>query len=225
MPTLSRNPVLKKDVLAALRACGIVAVIRTDAPKAIGEAAQALARGGVSFVEITLTTPGALGIIKELVDHPGDERVFIGAGTVLDAKAAQAAIDAGAQFVVSPGFDPEVVSLGNAKGVLTIAGAFTPTEVIRAWKAGADVIKIFPANIGGPDYLKSLKEPLPQIELIPTKGVDFETAGAFLKAGAIAVGVGGTLLSNAQIAAQDYARITENARRFSAIVRDARRIA
>jgi 2-dehydro-3-deoxyphosphogluconate aldolase/(4S)-4-hydroxy-2-oxoglutarate aldolase len=212
----------KQAVLTALRESGVVAVIRTESPGDLVAVARALARGGVRFIEITMTVPGALEIIRDAVAELKDERVFIGAGTVLDATTARAAILAGAAFVVGPGFDAETVKLCNTYGVVVMPGAYTPHEILSAWKGGADVVKVFPADLGGPDYIKTVKEPLPQIELLPTKGVDTKTAGAFLKAGAIAVGAGSALVSKALMSAKDYARITENAEQFSRIVREIR---
>ena len=213
---------MKQEVINSLRQTGIVAVIRTETPGDLVAVARALSEGGVQFVEITMTTPGALDIIREAVAQLQDAKVFIGAGTVLDAETARAAIIAGAQFIVSPGFDQETVRVCNTYGVVVMPGALTPQEILHAWKHGADVVKVFPADIGGPGYIKTIKEPLPQIELLPTKGVDLNTAGAFLKAGAIAVGAGAALVSKALMAAKDYARITENAQKFSQIVREAR---
>jgi 2-dehydro-3-deoxyphosphogluconate aldolase / (4S)-4-hydroxy-2-oxoglutarate aldolase len=212
----------KHEVLASLRDCGVVAVIRTENPEDLVTVSKALAEGGVKFVEITMTVPGALEIIRDAVAQLKGTDVYIGAGTVLDAPTARAAIIAGAQFVVGPGFDAETVRLCNTYGVVVMPGALTPNEILQAWKGGADVVKVFPADIGGPGYLKTIKEPLPQIELLPTKGVDFDTAAAYIKAGAIAVGAGSCLVNKALIAAKDYARITENARKFAQIVRDAK---
>lgn len=212
----------KQDVMAALRQSGIVAVIRTENPTDLVAVARALSRGGVRFIEITMTVPGALEIIRDAVAQLAGEPVFIGAGTVLDATTARAAIIAGASFIVGPGFDAETVKLCNTYGIVVMPGAYTPHEILGAWKGGADVVKVFPADLGGPDYIKTVKEPLPQVELLPTKGVDTKTAPAFLKAGAIAVGVGSALVNKALIAAKDYARITENAQSFSRIVREAR---
>ena len=212
----------KHEVLASLRNSGVVAVIRTENPEDLVSVSRALGKGGVKFVEITMTVPGALEIIRDTVAQLKDTDMIIGAGTVLDVQTARAAIIAGAQFVVGPGFDLETVRLCNTYGVAVMPGAFTPTEIIQAWRAGADVVKVFPANIGGPDYLKTIKEPLPQVELLPTKGVDFDTAGAYIKAGAIAVGAGSLLVSKALIAAKQYARITENAERMVQIVREAK---
>jgi 2-dehydro-3-deoxyphosphogluconate aldolase / (4S)-4-hydroxy-2-oxoglutarate aldolase len=212
----------KHEVLAALRESGVVAVLRTENPNDLVDVAKALCAGGVKFVEITMTVPGALEVIRAAVAQLKGSDVFIGVGTVMDAETARAAIIAGAQFVVGPAFDVDMVRMCNSYGVVVMPGALTPTEIFQAWKSGADVVKIFPGNIGGPDYLKTIKEPLPQVELMPTKGVDFDTAAAFIKAGAIAVGAGSNLVNKALIAAKDYARITENAKRMVQIVRDAK---
>lgn len=208
--------------MAALRESGVVAVIRTEHPGDLVAVARALHKGGIKFVEITMTIPGALEIIREATAELKDTDIHVGVGTVLDGETARAAILAGATFVVGPAFDADMVRVCNADGVVVMPGGLTPTEVVNAWKGGADVVKIFPGDMGGPDYLKTLKEPLPQIELMPTKGVDFDTAGAFIKAGAIAVGTGSCLVSKALMAAKDYAQITENAERFTRIVREAR---
>jgi len=215
----------KQDALAALRDSGVVAIIRTETPRDLVGVARALSAGGVRFVEITMTVPGALEIIREAVASLGGTDVLIGAGTVLDAVSARLAILAGARFIVSPGFDQATVDVCSLYGAVSVPGAFTPNEILTAWKGGADVVKIFPADIGGPDYIKTIKEPLPQVELLPTRGIDFETAGAFIKAGAIAVGAGGSLVSKALMAAGDYARITANAERMVQIVRASRELA
>jgi 2-dehydro-3-deoxyphosphogluconate aldolase/(4S)-4-hydroxy-2-oxoglutarate aldolase len=212
----------KHEVLASLRSSGVVAVIRTENPEDLASVSRALSEGGVKFIEITMTVPGALEIIRDAVAQLKNTDVFIGAGTVLDAPTARAAIIAGAQFVVGPVFDLETVRLCNSYGVVVMPGAFTPTEIFQAWKNGADVVKVFPADVGGPGYLKAVKEPLPQIELLPTKGVDSETAGAYIKAGAIAVGAGSLLVSKALIAAKQYSRITENAAQLVRVVREAK---
>ena len=212
----------KHEVMAALRKSGVVAVIRTDNPEDLVAVARALQKGGVKFVEITMTIPGALEIIREATAELKDTDMLVGVGTVLDGETARAAILAGATFVVGPAFDADMVRVCNAEGVVVMPGGLTPTEIFNAWKGGADVVKIFPGNIGGPDYLKTVKEPLPQVELLPTKGVDFDTAGAFIKAGAIAVGTGSCLVNKALMAAKDYAKITENAERFTRIVREAK---
>jgi len=215
--------IAKHRVLASLRESGVIAVIRTEDPADLVAVSRALYKGGVRFVEITMTVPGALDIIHDAVGHLKDTDLFIGAGTVLDAETARAAILAGAHFVVGPVFDPGVVRICATYDIAVMPGALTPTEIFAAWKGGADVVKIFPGDVGGPEYLKAVKEPLPQVELLPTKGVDFETAAAFIKAGAIAVGTGSAIVSKAAMAARDYARITENAARFTAIIREAKK--
>jgi len=212
----------KHEVMAALRESGVVAVIRTENPGDLVSVCRALDKGGVKFVEITMTVPGALDIIHEAVGQLKDTDVCVGAGTVLDAETARATILAGAAFVVGPSFEAEMVRVCQTYGVVVMPGAFTPTEIVTAWKSGADVIKVFPADIAGPGYLKTIKGPLPQVDLMPTGGVDFETAEAFIKAGAIAVGAGGCLVNKALMAAKDYAKITENAERFTRIVREAK---
>lgn len=212
----------KEAVMEALRETGVVAVIRTENPSDLVAVCRALGEGGVRFVEITMTVPGALAIIQEATRQLRDGQTFIGVGTVLDAETARAAILAGAHFVVGPCFDAGVVRVCQTYGVAVMPGALTPTEVVNAWKGGADVVKIFPGDIGGPGYIKALKEPLPQVELLPTKGVDFETAGAFIKAGAIAVGTGTALVTKALMAAKDYAGISQNAARFVKLVKEAK---
>ena len=213
---------MKQEVLEALRETGIVAVIRTKTPGDLVAVARALSEGGVQCVEITMTTPGALDIIHAAVAELKGTKMFIGAGTVLDGETARAAILAGAQYIVGPAFDLDVIRVCHTYGVAVMPGALTPQEILTAWRNGADVVKVFPGDIGGPAYIKSIKEPLPQIELLPTKGVDLNTAGAVIKAGAIAVGTGTALVSKALMEAKDYARITENAQKFSQIVREAR---
>jgi 2-dehydro-3-deoxyphosphogluconate aldolase / (4S)-4-hydroxy-2-oxoglutarate aldolase len=212
----------KHEVLAALRDSGVVAVLRTEHPEDLVSVAKALSRGGVKFIEVTMTVPGALEVIRDSVAELKGEQVYIGAGTVLDAPTARAAILAGSAFVVGPAIDVDMIRLCNTYGVAVAPGAFTPTEVVQAWRSGADLVKIFPADIGGPDYLKALKEPLPQVQLMPTKGINFDTAAAYIKAGAVAVGSGSFLVPKAVIAAKDFARITENAKKIIQIVRDAK---
>jgi 2-dehydro-3-deoxyphosphogluconate aldolase/(4S)-4-hydroxy-2-oxoglutarate aldolase len=212
----------KHEVMACLRSSGVIAVLRTENPEDLVSVAKALGEGGVKFIEITMTVPGALDIIHDAIKLLKDTEVFIGAGTVLDAPTARAAIIAGSQFVVGPVFDAETVRLCNSYGVVVMPGALTPTEIFQAWKAGADVVKVFPGDIGGPAYLKTIKEPLPQIELLPTKGVDFDTAAAYIKAGAIGVGAGSALVGKAMIAGKQYANMTENAARMVQIVREAK---
>ena len=201
---------------------GIVPIVRASSATQARQAAEAVCAGGIPIVEVTMTVPGAIDVIKDLVKTSGAE-VVIGAGTVLDAEAAQRCIDAGAEFIVSPGFDPNTVAQARRLGKLMMAGALTPTEVIAAWRAGSDFVKVFPCGtVGGPKYIKALKAPLPQISMIPTGGVNLETAAEFIQAGADALGIGGELVLPSALKSGDMKSISETARKFLAIVRDAR---
>ena len=196
----------------------LVPVLRAGSPDDAVEAEHALVAGGIRVLEITLTVPGAIGVIERL-RREYDGEVLVGAGTVLDADTALSAIQHGAQFVVSPGFDLAVIDCCQSSGVAVAPGALTPTEVITAWKAGADLVKVFPAgNLGGPKYIRALRGPLPQIPLMPTGGVNLGTLREFLDAGAVAVGVGGELVSSAAIRNRDFNLLTENARAFLEVV-------
>ncbi len=200
-------------------------VVRASSAKQAMLAAEAVCAGGIPIVEVTMTVPGAIEVIAELSKNMGSE-VLIGAGTVLDAATAQRCIDAGAEFVVSPGFDLETVRSVNRAGKLMMAGALTPSEVIAAWKAGSDFVKIFPCGaVGGAKYIKALKGPLPQIPMIPTGGVNLTTAADFILAGAAALGIGGELVSASALESGDLAPIIEAARGFVSIVRNARKSA
>jgi 2-dehydro-3-deoxyphosphogluconate aldolase/(4S)-4-hydroxy-2-oxoglutarate aldolase len=201
---------------------GIVPVVRASSAKQAMQAAEAVCAGGIPIVEITMTVPGAIDVIAALAKSIGAE-VLIGAGTVLDAETAARCIEAGAEFIVSPGFDLETVRFVKSAGKVMMAGALTPTEVIVAWKAGSDFIKIFPCgSVGGAKYIKALKAPLPQIPMIPTGGVNLHTAAEFILAGAAALGIGGELVSPTALDSGHTAPIVEAARNFAAIVRDAR---
>ena len=202
---------------------GIIPVVRASSPQEAILAVEAVAAGGIPIAELTMTVPGAIDVIAELARTLGRD-VVIGAGTVLDAATAQRCIDAGAKFIVSPGFDLETVKLSKQLGKLVMAGALTPTEVITAWKAGCDFVKIFPCgNVGGARYIKALKGPLPQVRMIPTGGVNLETAADFLRAGADALGVGGELVVPAALKSGDGAEITRTARRFLAAVAEVKK--
>ena len=185
-------------------------------------AADAVCEGGIPIVEITMTVPGAVDVIRELTKS-GSSDVLVGAGTVLNAEAARRCLDAGAQFLVSPGLNLEVVKLAGAERKLMMAGALTPTEVITAWEAGSDFVKVFPCGqVGGAKYIKALKGPLPQVPLVPTGGVNLNTAGEFIEAGAAALGVGGELVQAEALKAGQPEIIVENARKFLAAVNQAR---
>ncbi len=201
---------------------GIVPVVRASSAAEGLMATEALVAGGIPVVEITMTVPGAVGLIRELSQQLGDS-ALVGAGTVLDAETAAQCVDAGAQFLVSPGLDLPTVKWASEHQILMAAGALTPTEVITAWKAGSDFVKIFPcANVGGAKYIKSLRGPLPHVPLIPTGGVNLDTAADFLRAGASALGVGGELVLADALKAKEPARITELARKYIATVQQAR---
>jgi 2-dehydro-3-deoxyphosphogluconate aldolase/(4S)-4-hydroxy-2-oxoglutarate aldolase len=202
---------------------GIVPVVRAGSPQQARLAVEAVHAGGIPIVELTMTVPGAIGLIADVAKTMGSD-VLVGAGTVLDAGTAERCIQAGAQFIVSPGLDFATVDCAKRSGILVMAGALTPTEVIAAWKAGSDFVKIFPCGaVGGPKYLKALKAPLPQVPMVPTGGVNLETAADFISAGADALGIGGELVSASALASGKTAEITEAARRYLEIVRDARR--
>src|SRR6266481_6889965 len=178
----------------------IVAVIRAESPDLLVDVAEALLAGGVEVMEVTFTVPRATQVLEKVAEKLGS-RILLGAGTVLDTETARAAILAGAEFIVSPTVNVEVIELCRRYSKLVMPGALTPTEVVTAWQAGADVVKIFPSELTGPGYLKALAGPLPQIRLMPTGGVNLQTAEAFLKAGAFALGVGGSLVNPDAVAA------------------------
>jgi 2-dehydro-3-deoxyphosphogluconate aldolase / (4S)-4-hydroxy-2-oxoglutarate aldolase len=212
----------KQQVAKRITEIGIVPVVRAASAKHAMLAADAVCDGGVPIVEITMTVPGAIDVIAQLAKSIGSE-VLIGAGTVLDAETAKGCIDAGAEFIVSPGFDLETVKFANRVGKLIMAGALTPTEVIAAWKAGSDFVKIFPCGtVGGAKYIKALKAPLPQVPMVPTGGVNLTTAADFIRAGAAALGVGGELVTASALESGNTAPIVEAARSLVAVVRDAR---
>jgi 2-dehydro-3-deoxyphosphogluconate aldolase/(4S)-4-hydroxy-2-oxoglutarate aldolase len=197
-------------------------VVRATSAKHAQLAAAAVCAGGIPIVEVTMTVPGAVELIEQLAKTSGAE-ILIGAGTVLDADTAKRCLDAGAQFIVSPGFDLETVRFVKQQGTLMMAGALTPTEVINAWKAGSDFVKIFPCgSLGGAKYLKALKAPLPQVPMIPTGGVNLENAADMIRAGAEALGIGGDLVTASALAAGDTQPITDVARAYVGIVREAR---
>lgn len=210
-----------RDDLAWLCRTGIVAVVRAPRAELLVDVAQALAAGGVDVIEITFTVPGAVRVLEQVADRLGD-RILLGAGTVLDAETARAAQLAGARFLVSPHVALDVIRLARRYGTLALPGAWTPSEVLAAWEAGADVVKIFPADVGGSRYLKTLAGPLPQVRLMPTGGVELTNVAEFLQAGAVAVGVGGALVEPSAVAAGDLDRLTALARQYVAEVRAAR---
>jgi 2-dehydro-3-deoxyphosphogluconate aldolase / (4S)-4-hydroxy-2-oxoglutarate aldolase len=214
-------PRTKEQLLKTVIDTGVIAVIRAPAADVLLPIAEALLAGGIPAVEVTMTTPRAIAGIEMLADRFGD-RAVIGVGTVLDAATARDAIAAGAEFVLSPSFEPEVVATTRRYGKISVPGAFTPTEILRAWTAGADIVKVFPSTVLGPGYIRDLLAPLPQLRLSPTGGVDQKNAGDWIKAGAVCVGTGSSLVSKDAIAKNDWPAITANAKAFLEAVRAAR---
>ena len=201
----------------------IIAVVRADSGgEDLVRVVEAIAAGGVQCIEVTMTTPGALECIETAAKKFAGADVLLGVGTVLDPETCRMAILAGAEYVISPTLSAATIQMARRYGKPMMAGAYTPTEVLTAWEQGADFVKVFPANIGGPEYIKALKGPLPQIPLVPTGGVELDNIGQFLKAGASALGVGGNLVSKKLVAARDFKGLTENAKRFAEAVRAAR---
>jgi 2-dehydro-3-deoxyphosphogluconate aldolase/(4S)-4-hydroxy-2-oxoglutarate aldolase len=212
----------KDRVLATIRDVGLVPVVRAESADEASRVIDAIRAGGVPVLEITMTVPGAVRLIEELARRFGRDAV-VGAGTVLDPETARACILSGARFVVSPALNLETVTLCRRYAVPVMPGALSPTEVIAAWQAGADLVKVFPCQaVGGAAYLKALKAPLPQVELVPTGGVNLKTAADFVKAGAAALGVGADLVDLEALRRGEAALITERARQFVEIVRAAR---
>jgi 2-dehydro-3-deoxyphosphogluconate aldolase/(4S)-4-hydroxy-2-oxoglutarate aldolase len=202
----------KTDILQRLRAQKVIALIRADNADNLVGCARALAAGGLGAIELTMTTPGAIELCAKVARELPD--ILLGLGTVLDADTARRGIAAGAKFIVTPAVRPEVIKVCNAADVPILSGALTPTEACNAWDAGADVIKIFPAEFFGPAYIKSLKGPFPKMEFLPTGGVTPETVGDFLKAGAFATAAGSALVAPAALKAGDWAAITKRAQEF-----------
>ena len=212
----------KAEVIQQLRDTGVIPVVRATSADEAMRAIDAIREGGISILEITMTVPGAIALIEEVSVRYGKD-VLVGAGTVLDDKTATACISAGARFVVSPALNIDTIACCRRHEVAVMPGALTPTEVVQAWNAGADFVKVFPAGaVGGPSYLKALKAPLPQIELVPTGGVSLKTAADFIKAGAAALGVGADLVDLKAIREGQASLITERAKQFVEIVREAR---
>jgi 2-dehydro-3-deoxyphosphogluconate aldolase / (4S)-4-hydroxy-2-oxoglutarate aldolase len=201
---------------------GIVAVVRAESGASLLRVVQALAEGGVAAAEVTFTVPDAIDVIREVRREVGDA-VVLGAGTVLDTETARAALLAGAEYIVSPTLSLDVIRLCRRYDKAVMPGAFTPTEILTAWEAGADVVKVFPADVGGPAYLKAIRGPLPQIRLMPTGGVDLDTARTFLEAGACCLGVGSAVVDPSAIAAGDFGHIRDLAAQYAAIVQNFRR--
>jgi 2-dehydro-3-deoxyphosphogluconate aldolase/(4S)-4-hydroxy-2-oxoglutarate aldolase len=212
----------KQDVLKRIEEVGIVPVVRASTPELALQAIDAIRAGGITIAEITMTVPGAIKLIEEVAAAQGDE-VLVGAGTVLDAETARSCIQAGARFIVSPALNLETIELCRRHSVAVLPGALTPTEIVTAWSAGADLVKVFPCGaMGGAKYIRSLKAPLPQIRLIPTGGVSLATAAEFIEAGASALGVGADLVDIQAILDGQAEKVTAAAREYLQAVRAAR---
>lgn len=214
----------KPEVIRQITERGVIPVIRAASADEARRAIDAIKTGGIDIFEVTMTVPGAIQLIEKLVSAYAAD-ALIGAGTVLDAEAARACVDAGAQFIISPALNLETIRFCNQAETVVMPGALTPTEILTAWNAGADFVKVFPAGaMGGASYLKSLKAPLPHIKLIPTGGVSLETAADFIKAGASAIGVGADLVDLEALRKGQDDLIAAKAREYLEIVRKAREI-
>lgn len=207
----------REQALELIRRTGVIAIMRAKSSDQLLQAADSIRAGGVSAIEVTMTTPGALAVIEQAAARYGQD-VLLGAGTVLDAQSARAAILAGAQFIVAPSLDLGTIRLCRRYSVPVFPGAYTPTEIVTAWQAGADMVKVFPASVGGPALIKALKAPLPQVELVPVGGVELANAAEFIRAGSAALGVGNALVDQKLLDARDFDTLTERARRFVAEV-------
>jgi 2-dehydro-3-deoxyphosphogluconate aldolase/(4S)-4-hydroxy-2-oxoglutarate aldolase len=211
----------RAETVRTIEALGAVAVVRLDDSARLRPVVDALAAGGIRALEVTMTMRGALEALAALSANSGDG-MLIGAGSVLDSETARMAIVAGARFVVAPTFSPALVEMCHRYDVAAVPGGFTPTEILGAWQAGADLVKVFPSGVLGPGYIKDLRGPLPQLRLMPTGGVSADNVGAYLAAGAVAVGVGGALVDAAAIARADHVALTREARRLVQAIRVAR---
>jgi 2-dehydro-3-deoxyphosphogluconate aldolase/(4S)-4-hydroxy-2-oxoglutarate aldolase len=211
----------KETQLRHILDCGIIAVVRSPDCQQLVEVVRALADGGVTVAEITMTVPDALGVLRQVRQALG-ERVLLGAGTILDTETARAALLAGAEYLVAPTLNLDVIRLCQRYSKLVMPGAFTPTEILTAWEAGADIVKVFPAEVVGPAFFKAMRGPLPQVRLMPTGGVDLNTAADFLRAGACCLGLGSQLVEPRAVAQRDFDRIRDLARQYVAIVQQTR---
>jgi 2-dehydro-3-deoxyphosphogluconate aldolase/(4S)-4-hydroxy-2-oxoglutarate aldolase len=212
----------RTELCQRIEATGIVPIIRAPSAELAATVARAILAAGIDVLEITTSVPQATELLRQLRKEVGT-RVVLGAGTVLDAATARACIEAGAEFIVAPGLDVETVHAAHALDKPCLPGALTPTEVIAAWRAGADMVKVFPCSaLGGASYLRALKAPLPQIKMLPTGGVDLTTAEDFIRAGASALGVGASVFDLNLLAAQGPSALTERCRQLMALVRKAR---
>ncbi len=212
----------KASAVEKLVKTGLVPIVRASSAEEALKVMEAIHAGGISTIEVTMTVPGALKVLEQMADRLGD-RVLLGAGTILDPETARAAILAGARFLVSPNLNVKVIEAARRYSCVSVPAGLTPTEIVAAWESGADFVKVFPCgNVGGASYIRALRGPLPHIEMIPTGGVNLETTGEFLKAGAAAVGVGTELVDRKAVQEGRFDAIAENARKFTAAVSKAR---
>lgn len=216
-------PWSREKALGLIREVGLIPIIRASTSEDAFQAVEAIVAGGVPIAEVTMVVPNALRVMERAVEHFGDE-VLLGAGTVLDTETCRAAIFAGAEFIVTPTLDVKVIEMARRYSKACIPGGLTPTEILTAWQAGADMVKVFPCGpAGGPRYMKAIRGPLPQIDLVPTGGVDLESTPKYIRAGAAAVAVGGELVSSKALREGNSASITAAARQYVEAVRSARR--
>ena len=221
---LLSNLMTKQEILRSIIEIGIVPVVRTNSAESAIQAIAAIYRGGIRAAEITMTVPGAIRALEKVAGELGD-KIVLGAGTVLDPETARICMLAGAEFFVTPSLRLSTIEMVKRYSKVICPGALTPTEVLAAWEAGADVVKIFPCgNVGGPKYIKALRGPLPQVPMVPTGGVNLSTVADFIRAGAAAVGVGSELVSAAALESGDMREITEAARQYVSIVRETRAV-
>jgi 2-dehydro-3-deoxyphosphogluconate aldolase/(4S)-4-hydroxy-2-oxoglutarate aldolase len=211
----------KENSLKIIEESGLVAVIRAEKADQAISIARAVSEGGIVAIEITMTVPDAINVMKEVLNVLGS-RILLGAGTVLDPENARLAIKAGAEFIVSPILNTDIIKICRKHGKIAIPGAFTPTEIVAAWKSGADIVKIFPASAGGPGLIKDMRGPFPQIKFLPTGGVTLENVAQFIKAGAVAVAAGSNIIDKKAVSSGKFEVITENSRKFLEAVRNAR---
>ena len=211
----------KTEKLDLIRKTGTIAIMRAQSSEQLIAAADAIKAGGVRVIEVTMTTPGALEIIAQASKKYGDQVLF-GAGSVLDAETARTAILAGAGFVVAPTLNLEVIALCNRYSIPVVPGCYTPTEMLTAWEAGADMVKLFPASVGGPALVKAILAPLPQLEIVPVGGVDLDTAADFIRSGAAALGIGSSLINQKLLDSGDMQELTRRAEAFGRKVREGR---
>lgn len=212
----------KREVFNRMVSEGLIPVIRVSSAAEAIDVAHAIKEGGVTLIEITMSVPGAIDAIKELTKKYKDD-IIMGAGTILDPETGRAALLAGAQFIVTPVLNLDLIQLAHRYSAVIVPGAMTPTEILTAWNAGADMVKVFPAaQLGGPEYIKALRGPLPQILYVPTGGVNLQNAGAYIKAGATALGAGGELVDKKAVKEKKFNIITENTRAFLKTIREAR---